>query len=88
MIKNLWYYLFNKKKEVKLPNNDNRDESNVDSELIETLREHSESIARISSRISEISDEIALLKSDVSGFKRGVSRDMKHIIDTMKTDTE
>ena len=73
---------------LELMSMDRRDESNVDSELIETLREHSDNIARISSRISEISDEIALLKSDVNGFKRGVSRDMKHIIDTMKTDTE
>ncbi len=56
----------------------------ANAELAETIRNHSEKISRLNQRISDISDEIAILKTDLNGFKKGVARDMRSIIDTIK----
>ena len=82
MIKKLWYYLFNKRKEFEMPKNK---EEKVNEELTNTLSEHSDRIAAMGKRISDISDELAILKSDLIGFKRGVSRDIKNVFETIKT---
>jgi len=82
----LWYYLFSSKKEIQMPNDNNKNEESLvnDTELTNTLKEHTKQIARISSRISQISDDISLLKNDIAGFKRGVARDMKNIVETIQ----
>jgi len=58
-------------------------EDNNNTELEKTIKNHSEKISRLNQRISDISDQIALLKSDLNGFKKGVARDMRSIIDTI-----
>ena len=58
-------------------------EDTTNSEVTKTIKNHSERISKLNQRVSDISDELALLKNEISGFKRGVAKDMRNIIDTI-----
>ena len=75
----MWYYLF-RKKENSMPKNKNEQ---TNEELVSVIQNHTERISRLSQRISDISDEIAILKNDLNGFKKGVARDMRNILDVI-----
>ncbi len=75
----MWYYLF-RKKESSMPKNTNEE---TNEEMVAVIKNHTERISRLSQRISDISDEITLLKNDLNGFKKGVARDMRNILDVI-----
>ena len=58
-----------------------KEENNT--ELEKVIKSHTEKISRLNQRISDISDEIALLRTDLNGFKKGVARDMRNILDVI-----